>query len=109
MNCPHCGAEINIGSLLGSVKSKAKASAARRNAKLGGWPKGRKRKVQQKHGAVKGTEKERGREKKQRKRPQDANALAHSVVADAERITQQGPPPQLLRALPSPRGTKGGR
>lgn len=34
MNCPHCGKEINVGSLLGSVKSKAKADAARANAKL---------------------------------------------------------------------------
>jgi hypothetical protein len=68
MKCPHCGNEINIGSLLGSTTSKAKARAARRNAKLGGWPKGRKR---------------------GKRRPKDANALAHSIVAEAEKLTQQ--------------------
>lgn len=70
MKCPHCGNEINIGSLLGSTTSKLKAAAARRNAKLGGWPKGKKR-------------------GKRKKRPTDANALAHSVVADAEKLTRQ--------------------
>jgi len=44
MNCPHCGKQINIGALIGSVSTPAKARAARENAKLGGWPKGRKRK-----------------------------------------------------------------
>lgn len=44
MKCPKCGEEINIGVLLGSVSSKKKAKAARANAKLGGWPKGKKRK-----------------------------------------------------------------
>lgn len=44
MNCPHCGKEINVGTLLGSVSTPEKARAARENAKLGGWPKGRKRK-----------------------------------------------------------------
>lgn len=68
MKCPHCGNEINIGSLLGSTTSKAKARAARLNAKLGGWPKGRKR---------------------GKRRPKDANALAHSIVAEAEKLTQQ--------------------
>src|SRR5258706_4450964 len=43
MKCPHCQKEINVGALLGSATSKAKARAARRNAKLGGWPKGKKR------------------------------------------------------------------
>lgn len=43
MNCPHCGKEINVGTLLGSVSSPAKTRAVRENAKLGGWPKGRKR------------------------------------------------------------------
>jgi len=43
MNCPHCGREINVGSLLGSVSTPAKTRAARQNARLGGWPKGRKR------------------------------------------------------------------
>jgi hypothetical protein len=76
MKCPHCQNEINIGELLGSVTSKAKARAARANGKLGGWPKGKKR-------------------GKRKKRPSDANALAHSVVADAEKITRQSPPPRL--------------
>lgn len=44
MNCPHCGKEINVGMLLGSISTPAKARAARENAKLGGWPKGMKRK-----------------------------------------------------------------
>jgi len=43
MKCPHCGGEINPAALLGSMSSPAKAEAARANAKLGGWPKGRKR------------------------------------------------------------------
>jgi hypothetical protein len=79
MKCPHCGNDINIGSLLGSTTSKAKARAARRNAKLGGWPKGKKR-------------------GKRKKRPSDPNALAHSVVADAEKLTQQAAPPRLPEA-----------
>ena len=45
MKCPKCKAEINIGSLLGSIKSEKKAAASRRNAKKGGWPKGKKRKL----------------------------------------------------------------
>lgn len=44
MKCPHCQHDINIGALMGSVSTPAKARAARENAKLGGWPKGRKRK-----------------------------------------------------------------
>lgn len=67
MKCPHCGQEINVGALLGSVKSKAKARAARENAKLGGWPKGKKR----------------------GKRKKDANHIAHGVVGKAEKITQR--------------------
>lgn len=43
MNCPRCGGEINPAALLGSMSSPAKARAARANAKLGGWPKGKKR------------------------------------------------------------------
>lgn len=39
MTCPHCGKEINAGRLLGSMKSEAKAFAARTNGKLGGRPK----------------------------------------------------------------------
>lgn len=70
MKCPHCGNEINIGVLLGSTTSKAKANAARRNAKLGGWPKGRKR------------------------GPRDANVIAHAVVRQVEKLTQQAKPPR---------------
>jgi hypothetical protein len=33
-----------LGSLGGKVRSEAKTKAARKNAKKGGWPKGRKRK-----------------------------------------------------------------
>ena len=44
MKCPHCNREINVGTLLGSVSTPKKAKAARENAKLGGWPKGKKRK-----------------------------------------------------------------
>ena len=44
MKCPHCNREINVGALIGSVSMPKKAKAARANAKLGGWPKGKKRK-----------------------------------------------------------------
>jgi hypothetical protein len=43
MNCPHCGKPINAAAMLGSISTPAKAKAARANAKLGGWPKGKKR------------------------------------------------------------------
>lgn len=43
MNCPHCGKPINAAALLGAMTSPAKAAASRENAKLGGWPKGKKR------------------------------------------------------------------
>ncbi len=43
MNCPHCGKPINPAAMLGSISTPAKAEAARENAKLGGWPKGKKR------------------------------------------------------------------
>jgi len=36
--CPHCGKEINVASLLGSIKSKRKAKSSRANGKLGGRP-----------------------------------------------------------------------
>jgi hypothetical protein len=39
MNCPKCGSEINVGALMGSVKSRRKAAAARANGKKGGRPK----------------------------------------------------------------------
>jgi len=41
--CPHCGGLINPAALLGAMSSPAKAAASRENAKLGGWPKGKKR------------------------------------------------------------------
>ncbi len=46
MNCPYCKHELTreeVAALLGSISTPAKARAARENAKLGGWPKGRKR------------------------------------------------------------------
>lgn len=43
MKCPHCGKSINAGAMLGGISTPAKAQAARKNAKLGGWPKGKKR------------------------------------------------------------------
>lgn len=88
MKCPHCGNAINVGALLGSVKSKAKTEAARENAKLGGWPKGKKR-------------------GKRKKRPTDPNALAHSVVADAIKRTEQ--PPELREGQRSRKAPKHGR
>ncbi|MCW5550865.1 MAG: hypothetical protein KIS67_01735 [Verrucomicrobiae bacterium] len=46
LKCPKCGADISavLASLGGRATSPAKAAAARRNAKKGGWPKGRPRK-----------------------------------------------------------------
>lgn len=91
MKCPHCGNEINVGQLIGRLggqqTSRAKARAARRNAKLGGWPKGKKR----------------------GKRKPDANQIAHGVVAKAERLTQQGRSPRSLKVLPSPKAPKRAR
>jgi len=55
MECPHCHRQINVGALLGSVSSQAKAEAARLNGAKGGLP-------------------------KKKKRPQDANALAFKVA-----------------------------
>lgn len=43
MNCPHCGKPINAAAILGGISTPAKTRAARQNAKLGGWPKGKKR------------------------------------------------------------------
>lgn len=53
--------------MLGSISTNRKAKAARRNGKLGGWPKGKKR----------GPRKE-----------TDANVIAHRVVSEAEKLTQ---------------------
>lgn len=38
MKCPHCGHEINVGSLMGSQRSKAKSAAAKANGAKGGRP-----------------------------------------------------------------------
>lgn len=54
---------VALGRLGGSATSKRKANAARENAKLGGWPKGKKR--------------------GKRKRSTDANVIAHAVVKEA--------------------------
>jgi hypothetical protein len=43
MNCPHCGKTINVGALIGSVSTPAKARSSRENGKLGGRPKKKKR------------------------------------------------------------------
>jgi hypothetical protein len=53
MICPNCGTEFphdcaleytsRIGKLGGAAKSARKTAACRLNAKLGGWPRGRKR------------------------------------------------------------------
>ena len=61
-------AAVALGKLGGSAKSKRKAVAARANAKLGGWPKGRKRGL---------------------RKTLDANEIAHRVVREAEAISQQ--------------------
>ena len=39
MKCPHCKRDINVGRLLGKIKSPAKSAASRANGKLGGRPK----------------------------------------------------------------------
>ncbi len=38
MKCPHCGVEINVGKVLGGVRSEAKSRAVRENGKKGGRP-----------------------------------------------------------------------
>ncbi len=45
---PHAQA---LGKLGGSVRSPAQIAAAKRNAKLGGWPKGRPRKPKKRRSA----------------------------------------------------------
>lgn len=84
MKCPKCSHEwtpdsSELAAEFGRRTSTAKARAARRNAKLGGWPKGKKR----------------------GKRKPDANQIAHGVVAKAERLTRQGRVPPKLKVLPS--------
>jgi len=61
-------AAVALGKLGGSATSKRKAFAARENAKLGGWPKGRKRGP---------------------RKTLDANQIAHRVVREAEAISQR--------------------
>ncbi len=42
MRCPHCNKPLTrkqIGALMGSIRSKAKAKSSRKNGKLGGRPK----------------------------------------------------------------------
>lgn len=43
MNCPHCGKPINVGALIGSVSTPAKAAAARANGRKGGRPRKKRR------------------------------------------------------------------
>lgn len=43
MNCPHCHRPLNIGKLLATIRTPAKAAASRENGKLGGRPKKQKR------------------------------------------------------------------
>jgi len=50
--CPHCGKEINVGALIGSVSTPAKARSSRENGKLGGRPKKPKRIARRRNGAL---------------------------------------------------------
>lgn len=63
--CPHCKkvSKLNPAALMGGKKSRAKSEAARLNGKRGGRPR------------------------------KDANQVAHGVVAAAEALTLQSPPP----------------
>jgi hypothetical protein len=38
VKCPHCGKEINVGSLMGSIASEKKKKSSAENGKLGGRP-----------------------------------------------------------------------
>jgi hypothetical protein len=84
MNCPHCGQEINVGALMGSVKTKAKARSSRENGKKGGRP----------------------------RKDRDANTIAHGVVAKAAKLTLhagEALPPQRSKVLSFPSGSKRGQ
>ena len=106
MKCPQCGNEwtpdaSEIAAEFGRRTSKAKARAAKRNAKLGGWPKGKKRgKRKNKLTVVE-------RDKIARLvRGLDPNQLAHRVVQICEKVTQQGQSPRSLKVLPSLKAPK---
>ena len=38
VKCPHCGKQINVGSLMGQIKSEKKAKSSAENGKKGGRP-----------------------------------------------------------------------
>jgi len=38
VKCPHCGKQINVGSLMGQIKSDKKAVSSAENGKKGGRP-----------------------------------------------------------------------
>lgn len=44
MNCPNCQTPLNIGALLATIHTPAKAAASRENGRKGGRPKGSKTK-----------------------------------------------------------------
>gem|GEM_PF-5513158 len=107
MKCPNCSHDwtpdrdevlSEYARLGGSATSRAKTKAARANAKLGGWPKGKKR----------GRKNVRKIKTSEHVKDEDSNTLAHRVVGVAERITQQGPAPRRLKVLPSPKSPKRG-
>jgi hypothetical protein len=108
----------------GSATSRAKTKAARANAKLGGWPKGRKR-GKRKHAPSSPANNRKPKRKEKRgrhpkARAKDANQVAFDVVQKAGKavvdwpafgkaFTQQGQPPRLPKVLPSPTAPKRGR
>lgn len=118
MRCPNCSHEwipssgelaAEMGRKGGSATSRKKSRAAKRNARLGGWPKGKKR------GKRKPKDDQHKHRPNDKKRPvalnrenEDANRIAHRVVGLAEKLTQQGRPPQRLKVLPNPKSPKRG-
>jgi len=42
VKCPHCGKPINVGSLIGQIKSDKKAKSSAENGKKGGRPPNKK-------------------------------------------------------------------